>query len=263
MAQTGHDRSSLASFTPALVLLSIAFLINYVDRGNVSVAGPLLKAEFHLSPWQLGRLFSAFFVSYTFMQFVMGWLVDRFDVNLILAAGFLVWSLATAITGIVEGFVLLFSMRLILGIGESVALPAGSKILARHLPEHYRGFASGVLMFSLRAGNAVGTLGAGLLMAEFGWRPVFLWIGLISLLWLPAWKKWMPHTGRPLPKTRSGTTTIDIFLQRSFWGTCLGHFACNYLFYFMITWLPSYLVLERHLSMRTMTGIASAYYSVD
>src|SRR5207245_2549785 len=110
---------------PALILLAISFLINYVDRGNVSVAGPILKSEFHLSGTQLGILFAAFFVSYTGMQFVMGWLVDHFDVNRILAAGFLLWSIATATTGIVQGFVLLLAMRLILGVGESVALPAG------------------------------------------------------------------------------------------------------------------------------------------
>jgi sugar phosphate permease len=110
-------------------------LINYIDRGNLSVAGPLIKTELGLSASQLGILFAAFFTSYTAMQFVVGWLVDRFDVNRILAAGFLIWSLATATTGLLRGFALLFSMRLILGVGESVALPAASKILARHLPE--------------------------------------------------------------------------------------------------------------------------------
>ena len=255
---------SLGAFAPALVLLAIAFVINYVDRGNVSIAGPLLQTEFRLSPLQLGILFAAFFTSYTAMQFVIGWLVDRFDVNRILAAGFLLWSLATATTGLVRGFALLLAMRLILGIGESVALPAGSKILAQHLPEHYRGFASGALMSALRCGNAVGTFGGGFLMAKYGWRPVFVGVGLVSLLWLPAWAKWMPREGVISPHSLdAGPGFAAIMRHRSFWGTCIGHFSCNYLFYFMITWLPSYLVLERHLSMTTMTRIAGVYYSVD
>jgi MFS transporter, ACS family, D-galactonate transporter len=259
-----NDSRSLRAFTPALILLAISFIINYVDRGNVSVAGPLLKAEFHLSPFQLGILFAAFFTSYTGMQFVIGWLVDRFDVNRILAAGFLLWSLATVTTGLVRGFVLLLVMRLILGIGEAVALPAASKILAQHLPEHHRGFASGTLMSALRCGNAVGTFGAGFLMARYGWRPVFIGIGLVSLLWLPAWAKWQPrYGGIQAHSVDAGPGFAAIFEQRSFWGTAIGHFACNYLFYFMITWLPSYLVLERHLSMTTMTKIAGIYYSVD
>jgi len=259
-----NNSQSLRAFAPALVLLAISFVINYVDRGNVSIAGPLLKAEFQLSSSQLGILFAAFFTSYTAMQFVIGWLVDRFNVNRILAAGFLLWSLATVTTGLVRGFFLLLVMRLILGIGEAVALPAGSKILAQHLPEHHRGFASGTLMSALRCGNAVGTFGAGFLMAKYGWRPVFIGIGLISLLWLPAWARWQPRDSGIHPHSvAAGPGFAAIFGQQSFWGTAIGHFACNYLFYFMITWLPSYLVLERHLSMTTMTKIAGIYYSVD
>src|SRR5215470_6655237 len=263
-AQLTEESRSLRSFVPALILLAISFLINYVDRGNVSVAGPILKNEFHLSGTELGILFAAFFVSYTGMQFVMGWLVDHFDVNRILAAGFLVWSLATATTGIVRGFALLLAMRLILGVGESVALPSGSKILARCLPEHYRGFASGALMSALRTGNAAGTFGAGFLMTKYGWRPVFIGIGLVSLLWLPGWAKWKPRYSKSAAHaTQSSVDIWSIFEQRSFWGTTLGHFACNYLFYFMITWLPSYLVLARHLSMDSMIRIAGLYYTVD
>jgi len=264
MPQPGEDSRSLVAFAPALLLLVICLVINYVDRGNLSIAAPLLKNELHLSPSQLGILFSAFFTTYTAMQFVIGWLVDHFDANRILAAGFLLWSLATAATGLVWGFALLLSMRLILGIGESVALPSCSKILARNLPEHHRGFASGALMSALRCGNAVGTFGAGFLMAKFGWRPVFIGVGLVSLLWLLAWARWMPrnllaqaHAVEP------GPGSAAVLRQRSFWGTCAGHFSSNYLFYFMITWLPTYLVVERHLSMTTMTGVAGVYYSVD
>jgi ACS family D-galactonate transporter-like MFS transporter len=264
MAQPTDDSRSLGAFAPVLVLLVICLVINYVDRGNLSIAAPLLKTELHLSPSQLGILFSAFFTTYTAMQFVIGWLVDHFDANRILAAGFLLWSLATATTGLVWGFALLLSMRLILGIGESVALPSCSKILARHLPEHHRGFASGALMSALRCGNAVGTFGAGFLMAKFGWRPVFIGVGLVSLVWLPAWTRWMPRNGLVLAHpVDAGPGSAAILRQRSFWGTCAGHFSCNYLFYFMITWLPTYLVLERHLSMATMTGVAGLYYSVD
>jgi cyanate permease len=106
-------------------------------------------------------------------------------------------------------------------------------------------------------------------MAKYGWRPVFISIGLISLLWLPAWQKWMPRSGGiagnagPTKGDSPSPGFGDIFLQRSFWGTSAGHFCSNYLFYFMITWLPSYLVRERHLSLGTMAVVGSVYYSVD
>jgi MFS transporter, ACS family, D-galactonate transporter len=264
MSKTGNSRP-LAIFGPALLLLTISFIINYIDRGNISVAGPLIKNEFHLSDTQLGILFSAFFFTYTAMQFIMGWLVDRFDANWILTAGFLLWSISTACTGLVSGFMLLLAMRFILGIGESVALPCGSKILALHLPEHYRGFASGCVMSGLKWGNVIGTLGAGMLMASFGWRPVFIAVGIGSLLWLPAWVKWMPrHSSQPVgQRSEAGPRFRDILGHRSFWGTSAGHFATNYLFYFMLTWLPTYLVLERHLSMKNMSVTAGLIYAVD
>jgi MFS family permease len=264
MPQPEDDFRSLRAFAPVLALLAICVLINYVDRGNLSIAAPMLKSELRLSASQLGILFAAFFTSYTAMQFVVGRLVDQFNVNRVLAAGFLIWSLATAATGLVRGFALLLSMRLILGIGESVAVPASSKILARYLPEHHRGSASGIVMSALRGGNAVGTFGAGFLMAKFGWRPVFIAIGLVSLLWLPAWAKCMPHDSRVAGQSLSAAPGFaEIFRQRSFWGTSAGQFCCNYLFYFMITWLPAYLVFERHLSMATMVRVAGLYYSVD
>lgn len=258
------ESRSLARFAPALSLLTVSFVINYVDRGNISVAGPLIKKDFGLSSFELGILFSAFFYPYTAMQFITGWLVDRFDANWILTGGFLLWSVATAATGIVRGFAFLLVMRFILGIGESVALPCGSKILAEHLPERYRGFASGCVMSGLKCGNAIGTLGAGMLMALFGWRPVFIAVGLLSLLWLPAWAKWMPRIERQQAGSyESGPGFASILTQRSFWGTSAGHFAANYLFYFLLTWLPSYLVFERHLSIKSMSVVAATVYGVD
>jgi ACS family D-galactonate transporter-like MFS transporter len=263
MTQKSESRP-LVKFAPALFLLTISFVINYVDRGNISVAGPLIKHDFKLSDSELGILFSAFFFTYTAMQFLIGWLVDRLDANWILAGGFLLWSVATATTGIVRGFALLLVIRFILGIGESVALPCGSKILAQHLPEHCRGFASGCAMSGLKWGNVIGTIGAGFLIADFGWRSIFIAVGIISLLWLPAWVKWMPRCEpHSMAATKAGPGFWDILSQRSFWGTSAGHFATNYLFYFLLTWLPTYLVLERHLSIKRMALIAGLCYSVD
>src|SRR5690349_8738340 len=101
-AETRSTRAGIVA--PALALMAISLLVNYVDRGNLAIAAPLLKNELDLSASQLGILLSGFFWTYTAMQFVSGWLVDRFEVNLVIAAGYLVWSLATAATGFVQGF---------------------------------------------------------------------------------------------------------------------------------------------------------------
>jgi len=172
----------LDPFALPLLLLVLSVLINYIDRGNLSIAAPLLKEELGISASQLGILLSAFFWTYTALLFVCGFFIDCFDVNRVLALGFLLWSLATAATGIVHGFAMLLVMRLMLGIGESVAFPCYSKILACRLPEHRRGFANAAIIAGMKCGPVVGTLGAGFLIAKYGWRPVFVGIGLLSLV---------------------------------------------------------------------------------
>ncbi len=262
-AGIANESRHLRAFAPALVLLAVCLLINYVDRSNLSLAAPLLKEELHVSATQLGILFSAFFWTYTALQFVSGWLVDRFAVNRVIAVGFLLWSLATSVTGIVRGFATLFLVRLVLGIGESVAIPAYSRIVARHLPEHNRGFANGVLVAAQKFGPAVGTLGAGFLIAKYGWRPVFIGIGVISLAWLPAWMKWMPRGDGLAHPVTTAPKVVDILRRRSFWGACAGQFSSTNLLYFTLLWIPLYLVHEHHLSIQVMTMTASAFYLVD
>jgi len=246
-----------------LALLAFSVFINYIDRGNLAIAAPLLKDELGLSASRLGILLSAFFWTYTALQFVCGWFIDRFDVNRVLAAGYLAWSVATAATGLVNGFAMLVVMRLLLGVGESVAFPAYSKILVRHCPEHQRGFANGIIIAGMKCGPAVGTLGAGLLMANYGWRPVFIGIGLLSLVWLPAWMKWMPRREEAARPLTVAPRVVDILRQRSFWGSAAGAFCTAYPLYFTISWIPFYLVHEHHLSMQSMAKIAALYYSVD
>jgi ACS family D-galactonate transporter-like MFS transporter len=264
MAATRHASERRAPFLPALLLMALCLLINYVDRGNLSIAAPLLKSELGFSPAELGILLSAFFWTYTIMQFVSGWLVDRFNVSLLIAIGYLVWSLASAATGLVRGFGVLLLMRLLLGISESIAYPGCSKLIAVHVREHRRGVANGVIMASTKFGNAAGIFGAGLLIAKYGWRPVFIIIGLGSLVWLPAWQRWKP-TSHAVPHAQEAGSRViaGILRQRSFWGASIGHFASNYLIYFMMTWLPFYLVRARHLSMATMASTAGLYYLVD
>jgi len=251
------------SFAVPLLLLTVSVFINYIDRGNLSIAAPLLKRELGISASGLGILLSGFFWTYTAMLFVCGWFVDRFNPSRLLALGYLVWSLSTAATALVHGFAMLLLTRLFLGMGESVAFPCYSKILARHLPEHSRGFANGAIIAGMKLGPAAGTLGGGLLMASYGWRPVFLGIGLVSLAWLPAWMRWMPRHETPAYFTEACPRVIDILRQPAFRATALGAFCVAYPLYFTITWLPFYLVHEQHLSLQDMVKIAALFYTVD
>ena len=236
----------------ALILLAVSVFINYIDRGNLGIAAPLIQSEFQISNAQLGKLLASFFWTYAVFQIVSGWLVDRFNVNWVLAGGFFLWSAATAVTGLVHGLAILFVLRLILGMGESVAYPSYSKILAGHIPEHHRGLANALIDAGSKCGPAVGTLIGGVLMAQYGWRPFFIALGIGSLFWIVPWIVWMPR-GSSLGAThaRQAPGIMEILRQRSAWGTFGGLFCTNYFWYFLLTWLPSYLV--RELTQRGMT----------
>ncbi len=244
-----------------IVLMVASVAINYIDRGSLSTAAPLLAADLKLDPEQLGLLLSAFFWSYALLQMASGWLVDRYEVKWVMALGFLAWSLATAATGWAHSFWFLLLCRLLLGVGESVAYPCYSKIIAARIQEHQRGRANGLIDAGTKFGPAVGTLAGGKLMAHFGWRPVFVILGLGSLLWLPAWLRWMPR-GQPATEAApdGGPGFREILWQPRAWAAFAGHFSGNYFWYFLLTWLPYYLVNERGLSMGRMAEVTALAY---
>src|SRR3989440_5760611 len=218
------------SVSRVIALMALAALINYIDRGNLSIAAPLLKGELGLSFSQVGILLSSFFWTYSLFLPVSGWLADRFDAKWVMAFGFFLWSGATAATGGLHTFAALLAARLILGMGESVAYPCYARTLVRHVPEVGRGFANALIAAGVGCGPALGTFFGGTLMARYGWRPFFIVLGLVSMAWLIPWFAWMPQ-GRPAagsPVKESGAGVLRLLKQRSMWGTCGGLFGANY-----------------------------------
>jgi MFS family permease len=257
VAATAEGRLSTTQMR-VLLLLAISVCINYIDRGTLSVAAPQLTKELSLDPKQMGLLLSSFFWTYAVFQVVSGWLVDRYDVRWVFGIGYLAWSAATFATGLVTGFISLFALRLLLGIGESVAYPSYSKIIAGNFPQSHRGVANALVDVGNKTGPALGTLLGGLLVANYGWRALFLTIGAISLLWLLPWSIWGPKD-RALAISHSAQApgVLELLSKRDVWGTFFGLFGSNYLWYFLLTWLPLYLVKERHFSENMMAILGS------
>jgi MFS family permease len=236
-----------------VVLMTTLLFVNYIDRGNLATVGPMLIDQLHLSNTELGLLFTAFYFTYAPAQLVSGWLCERMDVYTLLAIGVTAWSLATAATGLAVGFATLLTLRLALGLGESVIFPGSSKLFAQLVPEERRGAANGWMAVGLSLGPAVGTYVGGLIAGGFGWQASFVVFGLVSLAWLWPWMRFSreaPHLsaaaiGRPPPYR-------EMLGKRSAWGAYRGHFSSNYSFYFLINWLPTYLVKVRGLSTEQM-----------
>lgn len=262
MTTTSPQRSPLpGSLVILLALIGVSVFINYIDRGNLSIAAPMLQDELHTDPAHLGLLLSAFFWTYAALQPLYGWLVDRLNVYWLFAGCFALWSVATAATGLIHTFATLFVLRLLVGLGEAVSFPSYSKIIALNYPEDRRGLANGILGAGLALGPGFGVLLGGTLMARFGWRPFFLALGLGSLLWLPLWIRFMPRSNVLPPSDRESSPSLVQFVSlKCAWGSCIGLFAGNYINYFLLTWLPYYLVRERHFSLPQMAKIAGLGY---
>lgn len=246
-------------------LLAVAVFINYVDRGNLATAAPLMKSELNLTGTQIGLLLSAFFWTYVPAQLLAGWLAEKINAYRTMALGLAIWSVATAASGVVSSFALLLGLRLLLGIGESAAFPCSSKLIGQHLPNEKLGAANGAIAVGLALGPAFGTFFGGMLMAHVGWRNVFLVFGLASLLWLvPWWASTRRASARVAsePRDPSAPTLFQIMRRREAWGAGLGHFCNNFAFYFVISWLPLYLVRSRGFSVEDMAVIGGLIYLV-
>ena len=246
-----------------LLLVTLAVFINYIDRGNLATAAPLIQDQLGLSATQLGVLGSAFYYSYVPLMPVAGWFAEHFGPKRVLAAGILLWSLATAGTGLAGGFVALLVLRLLLGAGESVAFPAATKVVAACVPVERLGSANGFMSFGYLIGPAVGTAVGGYLMGWIGWRAVFVLFGLASLLWLWPWLRLRLQSPGASAAHSTAPGFPAILSRRALWGASLGHFAANYSYYFIIAWLPFYLVRVRGFSITAMASTASWAYLLN
>jgi MFS family permease len=257
-----------------ILLLVLSVVINYVDRSNLGLAMPLLERQFSFSSLRAGELLSAFFWTYALVQLfgLAGELTDRFPVGWVLLLGYLLWSTATAFIGLTTSYAALFALQLVLGLGESVAYPCYSRIFAA-MPQEHRGRANAFIDAGTKLGPAAGAFVGGMVLVHWGWRMLFVVFGVGALAWMLPWYFAMPRGGSAVHSKRSAqergaampafgsTGSIAKMIRlRCAWGTTIGHFSGNYFYYFLLAWLPTYLVQEEHLSIRNMSRLTAAIF---
>lgn len=258
----GGGRSTSSS-AYVVGLLGVAILLSYVDRGLLAVSGPLLKEELSLSATEFGLAVSAFFWVYAPGQLVCGWLVDRFNAKRLFGGGVALWGVATALMGAVGCLFSLVALRAVLGFSQSFCFTGSSKMIAHHCRAESRGSANGVVMCGIGFGQMVGAGAGGFIMALLGWRAMCVFFGVLTLAWLIPWL-WvrirLHHTDdaqvAPVP-------LVAILRRRAMWGSAAAHFCNNYGLYFVITWLPLYLVGERGMSIVWMATVTAAIYGIQ
>jgi len=245
------------------LLLAAAIFINYIDRGNLATAAPLIKTDLGLSTLEIGFLTSAFFAAYVPAQLVAGWAVDRLGGFLALALGFALWSVATALTGLAGGFAALLGLRVLLGLGEAVAFPGMCKMFAESVPAAEQGLANSIAQAGITLGPAFGVLGGGAVIAALGWRAMFVWFGAAALLWLIPWSLYGHRARRSVPRERMAPPPYRAILkQRALWGATLGHFSQLIGLYFVLSWMPLWLVAQRGFSLIGMSRLLAAVYAL-
>lgn len=242
-----------------LALLSLGMVIAYIDRANLSVvlATHEFRSAFDLSDSSRGLLNSVFFWSYAVLQIPAGWLVDRYGVRRVYALGFFFWTLVSALSGVVNNMYQLIAVRLLLGAGESVGAPASLRWIRWNCPEQQRGFAVGIYMAGTKIGAAIGVPIAAFLITTLNWRAMFFICGFSGFLWLVAWLFLARDTPSasalaPADHLDKEFSFRDLILTRTVVGILLGTFSYGYFLYFCVTWLPAYLVENRHLALTAM-----------
>lgn len=233
-----------------VALLCLANIIAYVDRTNLSVA--IASQEFidffQLTNAQRGDLSSAFFWSYAFLQVPIGALADRYGVKYPFAISFLIWSLVSAGTGLATSLWQLFVFRVLLGVGEAIITPGSLRWIRLHVDEKQRGLAIGLFFAGAKLGPAIGAYTAATLIQAYGWRQMFVILGLGCLVWLIPWLLLAKDDDRQLEtaaKLKSTTADVSfgaVFKTPAIYGIIIGTFAYNYFNYFCLTWLPAYFV---------------------
>lgn len=244
-------------------LLSLAGFINYLDRAIISIALPVIGAELHLGPAAKGVLLSSFFWSYALMQLPVGWAADRYNLRWLYSGGFALWSLACGFTGFATTLGVLMIMRVALGVGESIYMPGGMKIVSLLFGRKERGLASGLMNCGTRAGLALGAPLIAYLVRSLGWHRSFFVLGFGAVFWLIPWMSVYPadmgsRHSAPAPSLRRTLATLD----RNLLGMCLGHVGFSYYWYLLVTWLPDYLVESRHMTLQRAGAFVTIPYLV-
>jgi sugar phosphate permease len=258
----------------ALALLVVAGVVNYIDRATLAVANPLIREELGLSIADMGYLLSAFLWAYAFAQLPTGAMVDRLGPRLLLAMGLSLWSLAQLLGGLVRNFGEFFGARILLGIGEAPQFPTGARVVRDWFNQRDRGLATGIFNCASSLGTAIAVPLLTYLMLSFGWRTMFVIMGIAGLIVAALWyvlyrnpdgvaltpqENTYRTQGDP-PGQRTKVTFREwklLFRFRTTWGMIFGYFGCIYLTWIYTAWLPGYLEIERHMSVK-YTGWAAA-----
>jgi ACS family D-galactonate transporter-like MFS transporter len=255
-----------------LAFLFINVVINYMDRTNISIAATSLTNEFNLSPVQMGLIFSAFGWTYVALQIPGGLLTDILGPRLLYTISLISWSFVTLLQGFVNGFAMLFGLRLATGALEAPAYPINNRVVTGWFPDNERASAIAIYTSGQYIGLALLTPAMTAIQFYLGWRGLFIITGSAGIIWGIVWymfyrdpikhkqvkqaeldhiakgggiTDYQPEKGRATKSAFTWINLKEVFSYRKLWGIYLGQFAITSTLWFFLTWFPTYLVKYR------------------
>lgn len=272
MAEPAHARPSKGRWY-VLTIISVMYLITYLDRVNISTAAPQISKEFGFNNVTMGYIFSAFVWAYALFQVPGGWLSDRFGARGVLATIVAYWSVMTAATGAAFNATSFIVLRFLFGVGEAGAFPGATRAMQLWYPRSERGFVQGITHSASRAGAAIAPPIVLLIMLNLGWRWAFVFCGAIGILW----SLWWGLTYRNLPEDHAMVNRAELEAIRgvgpdgkinappvaeqtqvpwgtllrspNMWAIMLAYFTYVYCLWIFLTWLTKYLIDVRHFTL--------------
>ncbi|HMH11971.1 MAG TPA: MFS transporter [Edaphobacter sp.] len=262
----------------AVAILSIAGVVNYIDRGSLAIANTTIRSDIGISATRMGVLLSIFSLSYAISQLPIGILLDRFGERMVLGAGMFLWSLTQSATGFVRGFASFVAARVGLAVGESPFVVSAVKAVNDWFDVRDRATPMGIVNASTTIGQAIAPPLLTITMLAFGWRGMFMLIGIPGLLLSIAWfafyrdrkdvslneseLAYLKASGREgNPSRISFSEWRSLFNKRTVWGLMLGFGGINYTVWLYMSWMPNYLESEHHVSVAKTGMIAVIPFS--
>lgn len=260
------ENSSVEPYRWAIgVLLALGVLVNYFDRVNLSVSHDALVTSFHITPTIFGQLSAAYSWTYAACQLPTGMLLDNFGVRKVSLVSIFIWGAASVAAAFAPSVLLFFAARLLLGIGEAPTFPASAKAVGEWFPTQERSFATAMFDSTAKLANAIGVPLLGLLLLQIGWRWSFGFTALLSFAYLAVfalvYREPRRFSIRNIVRRDSGPGEFELMLappipmgrllrERKVLGAAIGSGAYNYVFYLLLTWLPTYLAQTQHITLR-------------
>jgi MFS family permease len=254
-----------------VLLLFIAGFINYLDRSALSVAAQAVAKDLHLSPANLGLVFSTFFIGYALFNFIGGWAADKWGGKNVFSGAMLIWSLLCGATGLATGFGSLLTLRTFFGMAEGPLATTINKMVNNWFPHKESATAFGFANCGLPLGGAVAGPIVGLMTVALGWRIAFAGVALLGLIWLLFWQflttdkpyqhsktseaeRQLIASDRAVAEDPASIKSLGFYIrQPAILAAMISYFGYSYILFFFLTWFPSFLMMDRHLSLKSMS----------